>query len=134
MRPELHAQLRNVAPGDRQDVVAVALRRLYLRVTICHCLAAGLPPADPCTQCQHDLAAIEAGWDAPPTSRHSHDALIDDARAAWTLFQGMSTEALHGLQAAHTLDQAAATRPESLVFGAGRLALIAAVLRERGES
>lgn len=61
-----------------------------------------------------------------------HAANVADARAAYALYQAMRTEDLLNLQEAHTLDVAAATTPEAIAFGAGRLALIAAVLSQRG--
>lgn len=58
-------------------------------------------------------------------------AAILDARTAYALYESMRTEELLHLQVAHQLDQAAATMPESIAFGGGRLALIAAVLQKR---
>lgn len=58
-------------------------------------------------------------------------AAILDARTAYAAYESMRTEELLRLQLAHQLDQAAATTPESIAFGGGRLALIAAVLRKR---
>lgn len=66
------------------------------------------------------------------TPREYHAAFVADAHEAHAVFESMRTPALLALQAAHHADQAQATRPESLVFGAGRLALIAAVLKARG--
>lgn len=60
------------------------------------------------------------------------DTIIADAQEAHALYHTMRTEELLRLQAAHQADQADATTPQSLAFGAGRLALIAAVLKERG--
>jgi hypothetical protein len=56
---------------------------------------------------------------------------IADARSAYELFASMATTELLALQAAPLADQAVATTPESLAFGAGRLALIAAALAAR---
>lgn len=60
------------------------------------------------------------------------EAIEKDARATHALYESMRTSELLALQAAHQLDAAAATRPESIAFGGGRLALIAAVLSKRG--
>jgi len=60
----------------------------------------------------------------PPKKAH-------DAREALALFESMRTDELLMLQRAHQADQAEATEPESIVFGAGRLALIAMVLKKR---
>lgn len=61
-----------------------------------------------------------------------HLVLVEDARDALTLYTRMRTEELLHLQAAFVADRAAATKPETLVFAAGRLALIASVLEARG--
>lgn len=61
-----------------------------------------------------------------------HVAFVLDSRTAFAVFESMATYELLALQAAHELDQAVATAAESIVFGAGRLALIAKVLRDRG--
>lgn len=58
-------------------------------------------------------------------------AAILDARTAYAVYESMRTEELLRLQVAHQVDQAHATTPESLAFGGGRLALIAAVLKKR---
>lgn len=58
-------------------------------------------------------------------------AAIQDARTAYAGYEGMRTDELLQLQAAHQSDQGRATSPESLAFGGGRLALIAAVLSKR---
>lgn len=63
-----------------------------------------------------------------------YTAFVADARTAHALFESMPTKELLVLQAAHTLDQADATTPESIAFGAGRLALIAAVLKARSST
>lgn len=47
------------------------------------------------------------------------------------LYESMPTEQLLDLQAAFEADQAAATSGASIMFGAGRLALIAEVLARR---
>jgi hypothetical protein len=54
-----------------------------------------------------------------------------DARLAHTLFVNMRTEELRHLLAAHQADLAGMTAPESIAFGGGRIALIAAVLKTR---
>lgn len=58
-------------------------------------------------------------------------AAIQDARTAYQGYESMRTDELLQLQANHQSDQARATTPESLAFGGGRLALIAAVLTTR---
>jgi hypothetical protein len=58
-------------------------------------------------------------------------AAILDARAAYAHYETMPTDALERCRLAHQVDQAHATTPESIAFGAGRLALIAAVLHKR---
>lgn len=58
-------------------------------------------------------------------------AAILDARTAYALYESMRTEELQRLQIAHQLDQLHARTPESIAFGGGRLALIAAVLQRR---
>lgn len=63
---------------------------------------------------------------------NDYTAYVADARGAFRLYESMRTEELLHLQAAFTLDQARATQPESVAFGAGRLALIAFVLKGRG--
>jgi hypothetical protein len=62
-----------------------------------------------------------------------YTAFVADARTAQALFESMRTPDLLVLRAAHEGDLANATTPESIAFGAGRLALIAAVLKARGE-
>jgi hypothetical protein len=62
-----------------------------------------------------------------------YTAFVADARQAHALYESMRTKELvdgfvRGLQ-----DLAHASTPESIAFGAGRLALIAAVLKARGE-
>jgi hypothetical protein len=57
-----------------------------------------------------------------------------DARAAYDLFSTMRTDELRDLLAAHQLDSKAATTPEAIAFGAGRQALITAVLKTRAKS
>jgi hypothetical protein len=59
-------------------------------------------------------------------------AFVADARTTYALFDSMRTKELLDVQAAHEADQVRATTPESIVFSAGRLALIAAVLKARG--
>jgi hypothetical protein len=59
------------------------------------------------------------------------DDFIVEARSVYAVFVSMTTQELLDLQAAHLVDQAVATTPESLAFGAGRLALIAAALKAR---
>ena len=54
-----------------------------------------------------------------------------DARLAHTLFVGMPTKELRALLVAHQTDLAGMTAPESIAFGGGRIALIAAVLKTR---
>lgn len=58
-------------------------------------------------------------------------AAILDARTAYSAYESMQTEELLRLQRNHQLEQARATTAESIAFGGGRLALIAAVLRKR---
>ena len=65
------------------------------------------------------------------TMPDDYTAYVRDACEAYRLFESMGTKELLDLQAAHRLDQAHQTRPESIAFGAGRLALIAAVLKAR---
>lgn len=60
-----------------------------------------------------------------------HAAYVQDARGAFALYTSMRTAELLDLQSAFELDMAAASMPESIAFGAGRLALIAAALRTR---
>lgn len=60
-----------------------------------------------------------------------HAAYVADAREAHALYESMPTRELHDLQAVFTRDLAHAVRPETIAFGAGRLALIAAVLTAR---
>lgn len=60
-------------------------------------------------------------------------AAILDARTAYAAYESMPTEELLHVQMTQQVDQAAATTPEGLAFSGGRLALIAAVLRTRGE-
>jgi hypothetical protein len=67
------------------------------------------------------------------TAEEFQTAAILDARTAYAAFQSMRTEELLRLQIAHQVDQEHATMPEGIAFGAGRLALIAAVLKSRGE-
>jgi hypothetical protein len=59
-------------------------------------------------------------------------AFVTEARTAYALFESLPTWELLGLQAAHQIDLAQATAPESVAFSGGRLALIAAVLKARG--
>jgi hypothetical protein len=59
--------------------------------------------------------------------------MTDDEQEALALYRTMRSDELRELRAAHASDQRQATRPESVAFGIGRLALIATVLRERGE-
>jgi hypothetical protein len=59
------------------------------------------------------------------------DAIIADANAAHAMFASMRTEELERLRTAHRRDLETAETPESLTFGAGRLALIDAVLKTR---
>lgn len=59
-------------------------------------------------------------------------AAVIDARAAYATYETYRTDELQRLQIVHQLDQAVAITPESIAFGGGRLALIAAVLRKRG--
>jgi hypothetical protein len=47
------------------------------------------------------------------------------------LYDSMSTEELRGLKRAFELDQAVASGPQSIAFGAGRIALIADILARR---
>jgi hypothetical protein len=68
--------------------------------------------------------------DAPDPSG-DYTAYVADVRRAHAVFENMRTAALLELQAAHEADQAHATTPESIAFGAGRLALIAVVLKAR---
>ena len=68
------------------------------------------------------------------TTDEFRTAAILDARTAYAAFQAMGTDALWRLLRAHTLDQMAATTPEAIAFGAGRLALIAEVLTTRGSA
>jgi len=63
--------------------------------------------------------------------RTEFDAYVADAREAHALYETMRTDQLLDLRAAFEADQAKATMPESIAFGAGRLALIAAVLKAR---
>lgn len=56
---------------------------------------------------------------------------VSDARKALLVFESMKTDELGLLAAAHRLDMEQATTPEGIVFGAGRLALIATVLARR---
>lgn len=74
------------------------------------------------------LARLSALY-GPPT-RFS----VTDAREAYVLFESMRTPELLDLQVAHQADLMDATKPESIAFGAGRLALIAAVLKARDDS
>jgi hypothetical protein len=62
-----------------------------------------------------------------------YTAFVADARAADALFKSMRTKDLLDLQAAHQGDLANATTPETIAFCAGRLALIAGVLKARGD-
>lgn len=62
------------------------------------------------------------------------DAIIADAQQAHALYVTMRTEELLHLQAAHEADAAGASTPQGIAFGAGRLALIAAVLKLRETS
>jgi hypothetical protein len=71
------------------------------------------------------LGQIEAG--EMPTGKWERN----DACKAFALFESMGTDELLQLQEAHQMDQAQAANPESIVFGAGRLALIAEVLKRR---
>jgi hypothetical protein len=64
----------------------------------------------------------------------AHDLLaaaILDARTCYAQFETYSTAELQRLQMVQQIEQAHATTPESLAFGGGRLALIAAVLKKR---
>jgi hypothetical protein len=56
---------------------------------------------------------------------------IVDARVAYAAFQRMPSDALLRLQIQHQVDQDHLTLPETIAFGGGRLALIAAVLKTR---
>lgn len=59
-------------------------------------------------------------------------AVLDhEERRLHAMYRRMTTEALRSLQAAFELDLQTATRPESIAFGAGRLALITDVLKTR---
>ena len=60
-----------------------------------------------------------------------YTAFVADARTAHALFESMRIGELLDLQAAHEMDLSHASTPESIAFGAGRLALIAAVLKAR---
>lgn len=64
--------------------------------------------------------------------RLSYDVYVAEARETYALYETMRTDELLDLQAALEHDTAAATAPETIAFGAGRLALIAAVLKGRG--
>lgn len=55
---------------------------------------------------------------------------MDDAQTR-ALFESMSTDDLLALRTAHEIDNAFATTPESIAFGASRLGLIAEVLKSR---
>ena len=68
------------------------------------------------------------------TAEELRVAAILDARTAYAAYDSMRTEELLRLQMAHQLDQADATLPETIAFGGGRLALIAAVLQKRREA
>lgn len=59
MTPELIQKMTSwdASKGDRIDPVAVALRRLYLRVELCPCMA-----RPSCLQCQNDMGSIETAW------------------------------------------------------------------------
>lgn len=63
-------------------------------------------------------------------------AIERDAAQTVALYRSMRVEELHRLRIAHTLDQAEAMRddkPASVAFGAGRVALIDFVLKEKGD-
>lgn len=70
MRQEIQRQMRNFSgpDGDRIDVVAQALRRLFLRAELCPCggldAQEGIGPKDRklCKQCELDLQMIEEAW------------------------------------------------------------------------
>jgi hypothetical protein len=59
------------------------------------------------------------------------DAIIADANAAHALFASLRTDELQRLREAHRTDLETVQTPEGLAFGAGRLALIEAVLKTR---
>jgi len=63
--------------------------------------------------------------------RTEFDAYVADARETYALYETMATEQLLTLRNAFEMDTADATAPETIAFGAGRLALIAAVLKTR---
>ncbi len=65
------------------------------------------------------------------TAEELLQAAVIDARAAYAVYESMPTHELLRVQLAHQGDQAAATTPEGIAFGGGRLALIAAVLKTR---
>jgi outer membrane PBP1 activator LpoA protein len=71
----------------------------------------------------------------PPSTTNLRKANIalakDDAQQAYDLFTHMSTDHLQLLLQAHRLDAHAMTRPASIIFSAGRQALIRAVLKTR---
>jgi hypothetical protein len=83
------------------------------------------------------LAAFVRRGQAAQTAGDSllstHLATVD-ARAAYDLYSTMRTDALRELLAAHRRDSEGATTPEAIAFGAGRQALIAAVLKTRAAS
>lgn len=68
MNPKLEAQMEswNGHVGDRLDPVAVALRRLYLRASLCPCMQ-----RPQCVQCKIDFESIETAWLAtnPPNAK-----------------------------------------------------------------
>lgn len=69
----------------------------------------------------------------PGFTRSGTDLPVGDAHAAYALFRTMQTRDLRDLAAAHRLDLAGATSPETIVFCGGRIALIEAVLKTRGD-
>lgn len=64
---------------------------------------------------------------------HAADLAIRDARHAFNLFATMPTRELHACRAAYRADLAAMTAPQGIAFCGGRLALIEAALRARGD-
>lgn len=58
-------------------------------------------------------------------------AAVLDARAAYAAYDTYSTDELVHVLFGHELDQGFARTPEDIAFGAGRLALIKAVLAKR---
>jgi hypothetical protein len=71
-------------------------------------------------------------FELPAMILSEHAAYVHDAREAFALYESIPTKQLLQLKAAFEIDITASDKPETIAFGAGRIALIAAVLGTRG--